>query len=332
MEDTALPRPQVALFQSADGSVQLEVSLDGETVWLTQAQMCELFGRERSVITKHITNVFNDGELAQESVSAKFAHTADDGKSYQTLFYNLDVIISIGYRVKSPRGVQFRQWATGVLRQHLVQGHTLNRRRLEQRGVAFEQAVALLAKTLTQNQLVSPEGEAVLAVVKNYARSWQLLLAYDEQKLPELTTRQEAMNALSPDQALPAIARLKADLLAKDEATPLFGQLRGEGLDSALQGIEQSFGGDWLYPNVPSRAAHLLYFVIKNHPFVDGNKRIGSFLFLIYLQLNQVHLARPVEGLINDNTLVALALLVAASDPAQKELMIQLIEHLLTVG
>lgn len=329
MEDSALPRPQVALFRSADGSVQLEVSLDGETAWLTQAQMCELFGRDQSVISRHLKNVFVEGELVEESNVQKM-HIARSDKP--VTLYNLDVIISVGYRIKSPRGVQFRQWATSVLRQHLVQGYSLNRRRLEQRGVAFEQAVALLAKTLTQNQLVSPEGEAVLAVVKNYARSWQLLLAYDEQKLPELTTRQEAMNALPPDQALPAIARLKADLLAKDEATPLFGQLRGEGLDSALQGIEQSFGGDWLYPNVPSRAAHLLYFVIKNHPFVDGNKRIGSFLFLIYLQLNQVHLARPIEGLINDNTLVALALLVAASDPAQKELMIQLIEHLLTVG
>lgn len=322
-----MDKQQIQIFTSADGQAQLEVALDRDTVWLRQEQMCELFGRERSVITKHIRNVFQEGELEPDSVCAKFAHTAADGKTYQTQYYNLDVIISVGYRVKSPRGVQFRQWATRVLRQHLVDGYTLNERRLQERGIEFEQAVSLLSRTLTNQQLVSDEGRAVLQVIGDYARSWSLLQGYDEQSLGEQNARQSGMRALVLDNALAAIAQLKAELIAKGEATELFGQLRGEGLASAIATIEQGFGDELFYPNVASRAAHLLYFVIKNHPLADGNKRTGSFLFLWYLRLNQHLLARPVEQLINDNTLVALALLVAESLPAQKELMVRLVEH-----
>ncbi|WP_339935503.1 virulence RhuM family protein [Vreelandella glaciei] len=156
---------QVQIFTSEDGLSHLEVTLEQETVWLSQAQMCELFGRERSVITKHIRNVFKEGELERDSVCAKFAHTAEDGKSYQVDHFNIDVIISVGYRVKSPRGVQFRKWATDVLKQYLIQGYTLNQRRLTERGIEFEQAVNLLSRTLTNQGLVSTEGEAVARVI-----------------------------------------------------------------------------------------------------------------------------------------------------------------------
>ncbi|WP_311063248.1 RhuM family protein [Halomonas sp. DWK9] len=156
---------QIQIFTSEDGQAHLEVTLEQETVWLSQAQMCELFGRERSVITKHIRNVFKEGELERNSVCAKFAHTAEDGKSYQVDHFNLDVIISVGYRVKSPRGVQFRKWATGVLKQYLIQGYTLNQRRLTERGIEFEQAVNLLSRTLSNQGLVSTEGEAVARVI-----------------------------------------------------------------------------------------------------------------------------------------------------------------------
>jgi prophage maintenance system killer protein len=318
---------RVHLFTSQDGQAQLEVALEQETVWLSQAQMCELFGRERSVITKHIRNVFNEGELERDSVCANFAHTAADGKSYQVDYFNLDVIISVGYRVKSQRGVQFRKWATNLLKQHLVQGYTLNQKRLAERGVEFEQAVALLSRTLSNQQLIAPSGEAVVQVISDYARSWSLLQGYDEQSLSDVGVRQDRMQLLALEDVLAAIAALKQTLIAKGEATELFGKLRGEGLASALATIEQGFGDELFYPNVASRAAHLLYFVIKNHPLADGNKRSGSFLFLWYLRLNQHLLARPVEHLINDNTLVALALLVAESLPDQKELIIRLIEH-----
>jgi len=318
---------QVRIFTSQDGQAQLEVALDQETAWLSLDQMTNLFERDKSVISRHIGNVFKEGELDRSSVVAKNATTAADGKTYLVDYYNLDVVISIGYRVKSQRGVQFRKWATQVLKDHLVQGYTLNQRRLTERGIEFEQAVDLLSRTLTNQGLLSNEGEAVAQVISDYARSWSLLQGYDEQQLAEVGIRQPDMQPLDLDEALQAIAKLKHTLSAKGEATELFGQLRGDGLASALATIEQGFGDELFYPNIATRAAHLLYFVIKNHPLADGNKRCGSFLFLWYLRRNQALLARPVEQLINDNTLVALALLVAESLPNQKTLMIRLIEH-----
>jgi len=318
---------QIHIYQSADGQAQLSVAIDKDTVWLSLDQMVLLFKRDKSVISRHLRSLFSEGELDRSSVVAKNATTAADGKTYQVDYYNLDVIISVGYRVKSLQGVQFRQWATSTLRQHLVQGYTVNQRRLQERGIEFEQAVQLLSRTLTNQHLVKPEGEAVLSVISDYARSWSLLQGYDEQSLTALPSRQASMRSLALDDALIAINELKKTLIAKREATELFGQLRGDGLASALATIEQGFGDEMFYPNVACRAAHLLYFVIKNHPLSDGNKRSGSFLFLWYLRINQHLLAKPVEQLINDNTLVALALLVAESQPDQKELMIRLIEH-----
>ncbi|MDX1750682.1 MAG: virulence protein RhuM/Fic/DOC family protein [Methylophaga sp.] len=317
----------IEIYQTDDGKLELNVALENETVWLSQAQMAELFGTKRPAITKHLSNIYKAAELAEKDTCSILEHMADHGQKYKTKLYNLDAIISVGYRVNSARATQFRQWATRTLKQHLVEGYTLNQRRLQERGVEFEQAIALLSRTLANQQLVSDEGEAVLAVINDYARSWSLLQGYDEQSLQALSNKQGDMHALMLDDALAAIGQLKRTLIAKGEATELFGQLRGEGLASALATIEQGFGDDLFYPNVASRAAHLLYFVIKNHPLADGNKRSGSFLFLWYLRINQHLLAKPVEELINDNTLVALALLVAESQPVQKELMIRLIEH-----
>lgn len=202
-------------------------------------------------------NVFKEGELDEKS-NVQNLHIAGSDKPVR--FYNLDVIISVGYRVKSPHGVQFRQWAAHVLRQHLVEGYTLNQRRLAERGVEFEQTVSLLLRTLANQQLVSDEGRAVLQVICDYARSWSLLQGYDEQSLTEQNARQNDMRALALDDALAAMAQLKAELIAKGEATELFGKLRGDGLASAIVTIEQGFGDELFYPNVASRAAHLLYF------------------------------------------------------------------------
>lgn len=314
----------IEIYTSDDGSLELSVTLENDTVWLSQAQMVDLFGRDQSVLSRHIRNVFKEGELIEESNMQKMHITLSDKP---ITLYSLDVIISVGYRVKSQRGVQFRQWATRTLKQHLEQGFTLNQQRLQARGIEFEQAVALLSRTLANQQLVNPEGAAVLSVISDYARSWSLLQGYDEQSLAALPDKQTDIRPLDLDEALTAIAALKKELIDKGEATELFGQLRGAGLASAIATIEQGFGGELFYPNVASRAAHLLYFVIKNHPLADGNKRSGSFLFLWYLRINQHLLAKPVEQLVNDNTLVALALLVAESQPDQKELMIRLVEH-----
>ncbi|KPD23426.1 virulence protein RhuM/Fic/DOC family protein [Idiomarina zobellii] len=316
---------QVQIFESQDGQAQLEVALDKETVWLSQEQMAELFDKAKSTINEHIKNVFKDGELEENESIRKFGNSEFSTKP--TNFYNLDVIISVGYRVKSARGVQFRKWATRILQEHLVRGYTLNELRLKERGIEFEQALNLLSRTLSNQGLVSEEGEAVAQVISDYARSWSLLQGYDEQVLAEVGARQNGMQVLDPENAINAIQQLKKTLIAKGEATELFGQVRGNGLSSALATIEQGFADELFYPNIASRAAHLLYFVIKNHPLADGNKRSGSFLFLWYLRLNQHLLAKPVDRLINDNTLVALALLVAESLPNQKELMIRLIEH-----
>jgi prophage maintenance system killer protein len=321
---------QIQLFTSADGKISLEVSLDKETVWLTQAQMAELFAKDVRTINEHLGNLFTEQELARDTTIRKFRIVRKEGArevNREIEHYNLDAIISVGYRVKSQRGVQFRQWATQTLKHHLVQGYTLNQKRLTERGIEFEQAISLLSKTLANQQLVAPAGEAVLQVISDYARSWSLLQGYDEQSLTHIAHAQQGMVALSFADALTAMGELKRELIAKGEATELFGQLRGNGLESAIATIEQGFGDEFFYANVASRSAHLLYFVIKNHPLADGNKRTGSFLFLWYLRVNQHLLAKPVEQLINDNTLVALALLVAESLPDQKELMIRLIEH-----
>lgn len=240
---------QVQIFTSADGQAQLEVALEQDTVWLNQAQMAELFDKDVRTINEHIGNVFTDEELEREPTIRKFRIVRQEGKRQvqrDIEHYSLDVIISVGYRVKSPRGVQFRQWATRVLRQHLVDGYTLNQRRLAERGIEFEQAVSLLSRTLANQQLVSDEGRAVLQVIGDYARSWSLLQGYDEQNLGESSQRQGNMRALVLDDALAAMAQLKTELIAKGEATELFGQLRGAGAASGrkparTEGIDGAF-------------------------------------------------------------------------------------------
>ena len=324
----------VALFEAPDGQIRLDVRLERDTVWLSLNQMAELFGRDKSVISRHLRNIFTSGELDRAAVVAKTATTAADGKTYQVEYFDLDAVLSVGYRVNSKRGTQFRIWATRTLRDYLVQGYTLNERRLREKGLTeMEQAVRLLARTLSAHELVNEQGWAVLDVVTHYARSWRLLLQYDENRLPELPAQPtHPVASLSPDDSRRAIAGLKQALMAKGEATALFGQERGGALDGILGSIEQTFGGEALYASVESRAAHLLYFIIKDHPFVDGNKRIGSFLFLLYLDRNGMLTKSDGLPRFADNALVAVALLVAESDPAQKELLIRLILNFLQDG
>ncbi|CAM5213540.1 hypothetical protein OURE66S_03498 [Oligella ureolytica] len=290
-------KQQIQIFTSPDGQAQFSVALEQDTVWLSQAQMAELFDTSTDNISLHLKNIYQESELNENSTTEDFSVVRQEGKRQvqrHIKHYNLDAIISVGYRVSSKRATQFRIWATQILKQHLVEGYTLNQRRLQERGIEFEQALTLLSRTLANQQLVNTEGEAVLLVINDYARSWSLLQGYDEQSLSSSTNRQSDMQRLELNDVFTAIAELKKALIAKGEATELFGQLRGEGLASALATIEQGFGGTF-YPNVASRAAHLLYFVIKNHPFADGNKRTGSFLFLWYLRVNQHLLNKPVE-------------------------------------
>ena len=318
------PGGEVLLYEAPDGQVRVDVRLERETVWLTQEQMSRLFGRERSVITKHIRNVFLEGELEAGAVCAKFAHTAEDRKTYQVEHYNLDVIISVGYRVKSSQGTRFRQWATRVLREHLVQGYTFNQTRLAERGLLeARQTLDLLARTLQNQALVDATGRAVLDLIVGYADTWRLLLEYDEDRLALPPGARPSSGVLDYARASHAIADFKRELMARSGATPLFGSTRGEALEGILGSIEQTMFGEALYRTREEKAAHLLYFVIKDHPFSDGNKRIGSFLFMLYLQ--QERMAHRL----NPQALTALALLIAESAPAGKDLMIRLIINLL---
>jgi len=320
---------EVVLYQTKDGKTALDVRLEGDTVWLSQKQMGDLFGKNVRTVSEHIRNVFKEGELEESSVIRNFRITAADGKSYDTRFYSLDVIISVGYRVKSKHGTQFRIWATQTLKDHLIRGYTLNERRLREQGIEMEQAVQLLSRTLAQHNLVSEEGRGVLDVIARYAKSWLLLKEYDEDALSIPERRRPARIAIDYARAREAINTLKARLMEKGEATALFGQERGEQLAGLLGSIEQTFGGEPLYPSVEEKAAHVLYFVIKDHPFSDGNKRIGSFLFILFLRENDYLEDATGAPKINDNALVALALLIAESEPRNKDLMIRLIMNLI---
>ncbi len=233
---------EVLIYETESGQTQVDVRLDAETVWLTQEQMAALFGRERSVVTKHLRNVFKEGELDEAATCAKFAQVQTEGSRTVTReieHYNLDVIISVGYRVNSKRGVQFRQWATRTLREHLVQSYTLNQTRLAERGIAeAQQAIELLARTLNNQALISDTGSAVLIV--DYAKTWRLLLQYDKNGLALPEGCKPAQSALDYGKAVAAIVQIKAELMARGEATPLFGQARGEAFEGILGNIEQS--------------------------------------------------------------------------------------------
>ena len=272
--------------------------------------------------------------MVRKAVVALNATTAADGKTYQVEYFNLDAILSVGYRVNSKRGTQFRIWATDQLRGHLLRGYTLNERRLREKGIGeMEQAVGLLARTLKSHELVTDEGRAVLEVVEQYARSWRLLLEFDERRLPEAPLHpRKPKGTLALESARSAITSLRQAVAATGIVASLFGHERGNQLGAILGNVEQTFGGEPLYPSVQAKAAHLLYFLIKDHPFSDGNKRIGTLLFLEYLRRNGM-LVRPDGAFrLADNTMVALALLVAESAPAQKDLMIRLILSLLEDG
>ncbi|MBK7647448.1 MAG: virulence protein RhuM/Fic/DOC family protein [Betaproteobacteria bacterium] len=328
MQTQTSAQTPIAIYETADGVISTEVRLENETVWLTQDQIGRLFGRERSVITKHLGNVFKENELSEKS-NVQNLHIANSDKPVK--HYNLDVIISVGYRVKSPEGTRFRIWANRILKDHLVQGYTLNQQRLTQQQEnirQLERTLSLFQQNLIE-QASLPEARGLVNVIAGYARTFVLLNQFDSERLPLGDFATTIHYEIREDEALAGIATLKADMLARGEASELFGNQKDDSFAGILGNILQSFGGEYLYPSIEEQAAHLLYFVIKNHPFSDGNKRIGAFLFIWFLQRNRHHLKSDGELKINDNALAAIALLVAQSDPAQKQLMIHLIMNLI---
>ncbi len=315
----------IRIYESKDGKRSVELKLIADTLWLSLNQISELFGRDKSVVAKHLKNTFKEEELDKDSVVAKFATTAADGKIYQVEYYNLDAIISVGYRVNSKQGTDFRKWANEVLKDHLVKGYSLNDKRLAEKGFKeIEESLSLISNTLQKHNLLDDLSISAISVVRDYAKSWSLLLKYDEDRLEIPQSSYEPIDVFAYGKAKDLIKDLLRELKKKGEATDLFGKLKGQELEGIIGNLNQTFDSNPLYPTNFERAAHLLYFVIKDHPFVDGNKRIGSFLFLLYLEKVNISLKK-----VSDNTLVALALLVAESEPKQKDLIIKLIVNLI---
>ena len=321
------PSGEVLVYEAADGSVRVDVRLERDTVWLTQRQMSEVFETTPENVLMHLKNVFGDGELEEFATTKEFLVVQSEGRRQvrrNLKHYNLDAIISVGYRVNSRRGVRFRQWATGVLRDHLVQGYSFNQTRLAERGLLeARQTLDLLARTLQNQTLVDDTGLAVLNLITGYADTWRLLLEYDEDRLAVPPGARPSKGVLDYAMSTAAIADFRRELIARQEATPLFGNLRGEALEGILASIEQTMFGEALYRSREEKAANLLYLIIKDHPFSDGNKRIGSFLFMLYLRQEEI------AHSLNPSALIALALLIAESAPASKDLMIRLIMNLL---
>jgi death-on-curing family protein len=320
---------EIILFQTSDNRTELEVKFDGETFWLNQYQIAELFQTDRTSILKHLQNIYATQELDEKATCAKFAQVRKEGNRMvkrELLNYNLDVIISVGYRVNSKRGTQFRQWATQHLKEYLAQGYSLNQKRLEELG----KMVQLIEQSGETETLQLQEAKGLLDILSHYTKSFVLLNQYDSHKLQTIHLNETITYEIQYDEAKAAIAQLKKQLIAKNEATELFGNEKDDGFRSSLQAVVQTFGGQYLYPSIEEQAAHLLYFVIKNHSFSDGNKRIGAFLFIWFLEKNKHRFKTSGELKINDNGLTAIALLVAQSKPEEKELMVKLICNLIS--
>ena len=302
---------EIVLFEAKDGSFAMPVQVKAETVWLTQAQMAQLFNKDRTVIGRHIRNAIADGEIDSETMCAKFAHVGKDAdQTYWTEVYNLEVIISVGYRVKSQRGVEFRRWATRVLKEYIVRGYALNRERLKQLG----QAVEVMKRV--SNSL---DTEQVLDVVKTYSSALDLLDGYDHQTIAKPKAKGRSVE-LSYEECRRFIDGMK---FSADSA--LFGNEKDGSFKSALGAVYQSFGGKDLYPSAQEKAANLLYLVTKNHGFSDGNKRIAAGLFLYFLKRNRLLLRKDGSKRIADHTLVALTVMIAESKPQEKEMMVNLV-------
>ena len=300
---------EIVLFETEDKTVCLSVPIEQEIVWLTQGQMTGLFETSKQNISLHINNCFKEGELNKDSVIKEFLTTASDGKKYKTKYYNLDVIISVGYRVKSKRGVEFRKWANSVLRQYILRGYAVNNNRIAQLG----EVIQIMKRT--QNSLDSKQ---VLSVIERYSTALDLLDAYDHQNMSR-PQGNAATYVLTYEECMDIIASMRFG-----DESDIFGKEKDGSFEGSIGNIYQSFAGHDLYPTLEEKAAHLLYFVTKNHSFLDGNKRIAATIFLYFLDRNGVLFING-EKTIDDHTLVALTIMIAESKPDEMEMMITVI-------
>ena len=322
----------IEIYQTQDGQTQVELRFSQDSFWLSQKQMATLFDKDSDTISLHLKHIYQEGELDESATTEESSVVRQEGQRQVTRKikqYNLDAIISVGYRVNSTKGTQFRIWATQRLKEYLIQGYSLNQKRFEQNAEALQQALKLIEKTAKSDELTLDAGRGLTEIISRYTQTFLWLQRYDEGLLEE--PKGQAGGILpSPEEAMQSLRILKADLIARQEATDLFANPRAEGLAGIFGNLEQSVFGAPAYPSIESKAAHLLYFVVKNHPFSDGNKRSGAFLLVDFLNRNGRLFNAQGEAVINDTGLAALTLLVAESDPKQKETLIRLIIHMLT--
>jgi prophage maintenance system killer protein/predicted transcriptional regulator len=310
---------KLVVYQGKEGAILFHSDFKTETIWATLDQLASLFGRDKSVISRHIKNIFNDKELVKNSVVAKNATTASDGKVYQVDYYNLDMIISVGYRVNSKTATKFRQWATKILRQHIVTGYTINEKRIALNYEQFMTAVAEVRALVSKSEQLTTE--VVLDLVQLFADTWFSLDAYDKEAFGTGKVRKKKVK-ISADELAEELGKLRTALIKKGEAHDKFAAERtGQSLEGIIGNVLQSFGGQEVYPSIEEKAAHLLYFIIKNHPFVDGNKRSGAFAFVWFLARAKV---LNIESM-TPTALTALTIMIAESDPKDKDKLVQLV-------
>ena len=318
---------QIIIYHTEDGQMQIDVRLENETVWLTQKQIAELFGTKRPAITKHLKNIYASEELDEGSTCSILEHMGNEGKqTYSTKYYNLDVILSVGYRVNSKNATRFRQWANKVLKQYLIKGYAINERMRKEQIGELRQLVGMLGRTIQSQPLLSnDETNALFEVVTDYTYALDTLDNYDYERLTiNKTTKEEPFHA-TYENAMEAINGLRE----KFGGSVLFGNEKDESFKSSIGQIYQTFGGEELYPSVEEKAAMLLYLVTKNHSFSDGNKRIAATLFLWFLNKNHILYHPDGSKRIADSTLVALTLMIAESRTEEKDVMVKVVVNLI---
>lgn len=319
------PGGAMVLYQASDGTVTLDVRLEQETIWLSQKQLALLFDKDSDTIGLHLRNVFKEKELDESATTEECSVVQQEGDRQvrrKVRFYNLDAILSVGYRVNSKRGTQFRIWATQVLRDHLMKGYSVNRNRLRE----LNQAIRLISDTVNRRDLSGDEAKALLRVVGEYSRALDLLDDYDHQRLTTPRTAGKTSYMMSYEEALRIVGRLRERF---GGGPTLFGVEKDKGLASALGAVMQTADGREVYPSLEEKAAHLLYFLVKNHAFIDGNKRIAAALFLWFLERNGILSDAAGNSLISDAALVAMTLMIAESNRTEKDLLVRIVTHLL---
>ncbi len=310
---------KIVIYQGKNGEIKFRGDFSKDTIWGTQKQIADVFGVERSVITKHVNNIFSNEELNKKAVCANFAHTAEDGKTYNTNFYNLDIILAVGYRTNSAKAIEFRKWATKILKQHITKGYTINPKIIEKNYQSFMDAVEKVQRLLPKGNKISNEN--ILELIKSFASTWFSLESFDEDNLPQNGYTKKDVR-IQVDQLYKDIEIFKRQLIKKKLATGLFAQERSKkGLEGIIGNVFQAVFGTEVYETIEEKAAHLLYFSVKNHPFSDGNKRTGAFIFIWFL--NKIRF--DYRNKITPEALTAITLFIAESKPQEKDKMIGLI-------